>query len=120
MRISGYVFDEYDVLPGVNIWEGTKHIGTTDLDGRYTIDVISPLAVIKFSFAETYEKSFIASQLQTNPNVILEGNMLDTVNLEFDVRKKKNFAPKILGGLAALLLLVGFATKNKKQNGPEI
>jgi hypothetical protein len=108
MVISGYVFDEYGVLPSVNIWEGNNN------KGYYSVNVSSPLSQVRFTYAAMKEKSFLASTLQTQPNVIMElDTMLDTVEVEFNVKKKKNISGLVLGGLAAFLLLVGISSKGK-------
>jgi|SRR5690606_23663902 len=113
MTISGYVFDEYDVLPGVNIWEESNRIAVSDQNGKYVIQPSSPISLIRFTFADSMkEKSVIASNLEANPNVIMEWNtMLDTVTVERDIRKKKSVTGVVLGFLAAFLLLTGITSK---------
>lgn len=111
MIIKGYVFDDYDVLPGVNIWEGNNVIGRTEIDGSYSIDVPSN-SIIRFTYTAMKEKSLSASELAAKPNVIMEWDtQLETVVIDREVKVKKSATGIVLSGLAAFLLLIGISSK---------
>lgn len=83
IQLSGVVKSEMDneVLPGVNVVvKGTTHGTVTDLDGRYSLEVSSPEAVIVFSFIGFgHEEILVGSQSVINVVLTTDTNFLDEV-----------------------------------------
>jgi len=69
--VTGIVSEVNGPLPGVNVSvKGTEIGATTDFDGKYTINNISPDAILVFSYL-SYKTQEIKYTGQTNLNVVL-------------------------------------------------
>lgn len=72
-RISGKVVSqmEEDALPGVNvIIKGTGTGTVTDIDGRYSVEVTSPDAVLVFSYV-----GFVTEEIPVNGRSVIDVNL---------------------------------------------
>ncbi|WP_225586928.1 TonB-dependent receptor [Algoriphagus sp. Y33] len=83
IQLTGIVKSELDneVLPGVNVVvKGTTHGTVTDLDGRYSLEVPSPEAIVVFSFIGFSHKEVrVGSQSVINVVLTADMNSLDEV-----------------------------------------
>lgn len=72
ITVTGVVKDEETVLPGVNILEkGTSHGTTADAEGKFTMSVSAPDAVLVFSFIG-YKTQEIVVGNRTQIEVLME------------------------------------------------
>ena len=74
--ISGVVTEESGgPLPGVNILEkGTSNGATTDFDGKFTIKVINPNAILEISYVG-FENQSVSVAGKSTINIVLKANL---------------------------------------------
>ena len=82
IKVSGVVIDSKGIsLPGVNVMlKGTTKSVTTDMDGKYTINVPKEQSVLVFSYIGLQTKEEIAKNINGKPVVLLDSlSKLDEV-----------------------------------------
>lgn len=96
--VSGTVFDDAGlVLPGVNVFEkGTKNAVSTDLDGKFKIQVSSTKSVLVFSYLGFQEFSQVVDNKKTLSIVLKStANTLEEVVIGFGTRKKSDLTGSV-------------------------